>query len=73
MLIFIKDMNEAITCLSSSQWSERRDGLVNLKNMMQTGRVFSRQELKRLCEIFSRLFQDQHNKVRNLNITLVIF
>jgi hypothetical protein len=73
MLIFIKDMNEAITCLSSSQWSERRDGLVNLKNMMQTGRVFSRQELKRLCEIFSRLFQDQHNKVRNLNINLVIF
>ena len=65
VLIFKKDMNEAITCLSSSQWSERRDGLVNLKNMMQSGRVFSRQELKRLCEIFSRLFQDQHNKVRN--------
>ena len=56
-------MNEAITCLSSSQWSDRRDGLVNLKNMMQSGRIFSRQELKRLCEIFSRLFQDQHVKV----------
>lgn len=59
-------MNEAITCLSSSQWSDRRDGLVNLKNMMQIGRVFSRQELKRLCEIFSRLFQDQHVKVFSL-------
>jgi hypothetical protein len=56
-------MNEAITCLSSSQWSDRRDGLVNLKNMMHAGRIFSRQELKRLCEIFSRLFQDQHIKV----------
>ena len=58
-----KDMNDAITCLSSSQWSDRRDGLVNLKNMMQAGRIFSRQELKRLCEIFSRLFTDQHVKV----------
>jgi CLIP-associating protein 1/2 len=63
-------MNEAITCLSSSQWSDRRDGLVNLKNMMQSGRIFSRQEIKRLCEIFTRLFQDPHTKVdymRNFN------
>ncbi len=59
-------MNEAITCLSSSQWSDRRDGLVNLKNMMHAGRIFSRQELKRLCEIFSRLFTDQHVKVFTL-------
>lgn len=56
-------MNEAITCLSSSQWADRRDGLINLKNMMQSSRVFSRQELKRLCEIFSKLFQDPHTKV----------
>lgn len=56
-------MNEAITCLSSSQWSDRRDGLVNLRNMMQSGRIFSRQEIKRLSEIFSRLFLDQHQKV----------
>lgn len=61
-----EDMNEAITCLSSSQWSERRDGLINLKNMMLSGRIFTRQEIKRLCEIFSRLFQDQHVKVFTL-------
>lgn len=59
-------MNEAITCLSSSQWSDRRDGLVNLKNMMASGRIFSRQEIKRLCEIFSKLFHDQHVKVFTL-------
>lgn len=56
-------MNEAITCLASSQWSDRRDGLLNIKNMMQSGRIFSRQETKRLCEIFTRLFQDPHVKV----------
>jgi CLIP-associating protein 1/2 len=61
-----EDMNEAITCLSSSQWSDRRDGLVNLKNMMTAGRIFSRQEIKRLCEIFSKLFHDQHVKVFTL-------
>ena len=58
-------MNEAITCLSSSQWSDRRDGLVNLKQMMMSYRIFSRQEIKRLCEIFSRLLTDPHVKVFN--------
>ena len=56
-------MNEAITCLSSSQWSDRRDGLVNLRAMMNNNRIFSRQEIKRLYEIFSRLLMDQHAKV----------
>ena len=64
-------MNEAITCLSSSQWSDRRDGLVNLKNMMQCSRIFSRQELKRLCEIFTRLFSDQHVKVCTLFLDIL--
>lgn len=66
-----EDMNEAITCLSSSQWSDRRDGLVNLKNMMQCNRIFSRQELKRLSEIFTRLFADQHVKVCTLFLDIL--
>ena len=61
-----EDMNEAITFLSSTQWSERRDGLENIKGMMDKGRTFNRQELKRLCEIFGRLFGDQHTKVFSL-------
>jgi hypothetical protein len=60
----MKDMSEAITLLSSSQWSERRDGLENIKKMMQGPRAFTRAEIKRLCEIFSRLFSDAHAKVR---------
>ena len=58
-----EDINEAITLLSSAQWSERKDGLQTLKNMLQTGRTFSRAEIKRLCELFARLFHDQHVKV----------
>jgi hypothetical protein len=58
-------MNEAITCLSSSQWSDRRDGLVNLRGMMINNRIFSRQEIKRLCEIFTKLLTDPHAKVNN--------
>jgi len=64
-------MNDAITCLSSSQWSDRRDGIVNLKNMMKMGRIFSRQELKRLCEIFTKILQDQHVKVFSLFLDLL--
>ena len=71
-------MNEAITLLSSSQWSDRRDGLENMKktlNAQMAGKQrFKRPELKRICEIFSRLFSDQHTKVFSIFLdTLSIF
>ena len=56
-------MNETITLLNSNQWNEKRDGLANIKLMMQSNRLFTRQELKRLCDIFSKLFSENNNKV----------
>jgi CLIP-associating protein 1/2 len=56
-------MSEAIALLSSTQWSERRDGLEHIRRMMQGPRPFTRSEIKRICEIFSRLFNDPHTKV----------
>jgi CLIP-associating protein 1/2 len=59
-------MNEAITLLASSQWSDRRDGILTIRFMMDNQRQFTPNEIKRLCEIFGRLFNDQHTKVFSL-------
>lgn len=61
--VFIKDFSDTINHLTSSQWSERRDGILILSRMMQIGRVFNRQEIKRLTEVYTRLFHDPHGKV----------
>jgi CLIP-associating protein 1/2 len=58
-------------CLSNQQWSERRKGIYNLLNLVQSGRMFNRLEIKRLTEIFTRLFQDPHGKVFSLYLDVL--
>jgi len=62
-IIELRDFSEATNCLTSNQWSSRRDGILSLMQMMQTGRQFNRAEIKRLTDLFSRLFADPHGKV----------
>jgi CLIP-associating protein 1/2 len=64
-------LNEIIQCLSNQQWSERRKGIYNLLNLVQNGRIFNRLEIKRLTEIFTRLFQDPHGKVFSLYLDVL--
>ncbi|KAL3970194.1 ankyrin [Sarotherodon galilaeus] len=45
-----------------SNWSERKEGLLGLQNLLKSQRILSRVELKRLCEIFTRMFADPHSK-----------
>ncbi|CAF0708573.1 unnamed protein product [Brachionus calyciflorus] len=58
-----EDMNETITLLNSGQWTEKRDGLINVKLMIQANRPFQKQELKRLNDNFSKLFTEVNVKV----------
>ncbi|KAG5283697.1 hypothetical protein AALO_G00044970 [Alosa alosa] len=57
-----------------SNWSERKEGLLGLQNLLKSQRILSRVELKRLCEIFTRMFADPHSKVFSMFLeTLVDF
>ncbi|KAL3999797.1 hypothetical protein ACER0C_007568 [Sarotherodon galilaeus] len=47
---------------ASANWSERKEGLLGLQNLLKSQRMLSRVELKRLCEIFTRMFADPHSK-----------
>ncbi|XP_029107495.1 CLIP-associating protein 1-B-like isoform X3 [Scleropages formosus] len=58
----MEDVAEVLNHCASSNWSERKDGLVGLQNLLKSQRILSRVELKRLCEIFTRMFADPHSK-----------
>ncbi|XP_076865038.1 CLIP-associating protein 2 isoform X27 [Brachyhypopomus gauderio] len=69
-----EDVAEVLNRCASANWSERKEGLVGLQTMLKNQRTLSRVELKRLCEIFTRMFADPHSKVFSMFLeTLVDF
>uniref|UniRef100_A0A8C2IER2 Cytoplasmic linker associated protein 1 n=1 Tax=Cyprinus carpio TaxID=7962 RepID=A0A8C2IER2_CYPCA len=69
-----EDVAEILNHCASSNWSERKEGLLGLQSLLKSQRVLSRVELKRLCEIFTRMFADPHSKVFSMFLeTLVDF
>ncbi|XP_015472540.1 CLIP-associating protein 2 isoform X36 [Parus major] len=57
-----EDVAEVLNRCASTNWSERKEGLLGLQNLLKNQRTLSRVELKRLCEIFTRMFADPHSK-----------
>uniref|UniRef100_H3BZD8 Cytoplasmic linker associated protein 1a n=1 Tax=Tetraodon nigroviridis TaxID=99883 RepID=H3BZD8_TETNG len=69
-----EDVAEVLNHCASSNWSERKEGLLGLQSLLKSQRILSRVELKRLCEIFTRMFADPHSKVFSMFLeTLVDF
>ncbi|XP_040596059.1 CLIP-associating protein 2 isoform X39 [Mesocricetus auratus] len=69
-----EDVAEVLNRCASSNWSERKEGLLGLQSLLKNQRTLSRVELKRLCEIFTRMFADPHGKVFSMFLeTLVDF
>ncbi|XP_048848662.1 CLIP-associating protein 2 isoform X4 [Brienomyrus brachyistius] len=69
-----EDVAEVLNRCASANWSERKEGLLGLQSLLKSQRTLSRVELKRLCEIFTRMFADPHSKVFSMFLeTLVDF
>ncbi|XP_073786816.1 CLIP-associating protein 2 isoform X44 [Danio rerio] len=69
-----EDVAEVLNRCASANWSERKEGLMGLQALLKNHRTLSRVELKRLCEIFTRMFADPHSKVFSMFLeTLVDF
>ncbi|XP_072532292.1 CLIP-associating protein 2 isoform X9 [Salminus brasiliensis] len=69
-----EDVAEVLNRCASANWSERKEGLIGLQTLLKNQRTLSRVELKRLCEIFTRMFADPHSKVFSMFLeTLVDF
>ncbi|ESO13011.1 hypothetical protein HELRODRAFT_63102, partial [Helobdella robusta] len=66
--------SDIINCLSSGSWSDRRDGLIALQHLINNNRSLSRLEVKRVTDIFSRMFHDPHGKVFSVFLdSLILF
>ncbi|XP_061598540.1 CLIP-associating protein 2 isoform X19 [Cololabis saira] len=67
-----EDVAEVLNRCASSNWSERKEGLLGLQALLKNQRTLSRVELKRLCEIFTRMFADPHSKVFSMFLETLI-
>ncbi|CAG9837434.1 unnamed protein product [Diabrotica balteata] len=56
------DINQIIALCASTNWQERKDGLLSLQYYLSTEVLLSPGELKHLTEIFTRMFMDSHTK-----------
>ncbi|XP_028846334.1 CLIP-associating protein 2 isoform X5 [Denticeps clupeoides] len=56
------DVAELLNRCASTNWSERKEGLMGLQTLLKNQHSLSRVELKRFCDIFSRMFADPHGK-----------
>ena len=62
----MQDISEIIANCASTHWADRKDGLIGLQSYFRDGRMLSASELKRVTDIFTRMFMDAHTKVFSL-------
>ncbi|TGZ57795.1 hypothetical protein CRM22_009853 [Opisthorchis felineus] len=60
------NLKEILGQLSGAQWSDRKDGLINLQNYMRSGSPLNPDDIRRLTEIFSKMFADSQRQVVSL-------
>ena len=61
-----QDVGDVIARLAATQWADRKDGLLALQSVLRSNRMLTASELKRITEIFTKMFMDTHTKVGRL-------
>ncbi|CAG9813465.1 unnamed protein product [Phaedon cochleariae] len=56
------DINQIMMMCTSTNWQERKDGLLSLQYYLANEIQLTEGELKHLTEIFTRMFMDSHTK-----------
>jgi len=56
-------ISDIIANCASTHWADRKDGLIGLQAYFREGRLLSATELRRVTEIFTKMFMDAHTKV----------
>uniref|UniRef100_F6W6K9 TOG domain-containing protein n=1 Tax=Ciona intestinalis TaxID=7719 RepID=F6W6K9_CIOIN len=57
-----EDITEILQLCQSGLWTERKEGLFSLHTLITRHRVFNRLQIKKIIEIFNRMFADPHGK-----------
>uniref|UniRef100_A0A5K3FFS8 TOG domain-containing protein n=1 Tax=Mesocestoides corti TaxID=53468 RepID=A0A5K3FFS8_MESCO len=59
----VNGLGDIINLMSSSQWSEKKDGLLHLKEYLRTDQSLSHQEVMRVAEVLGGNFGESSSKV----------
>lgn len=62
----LKHIGDIITYCESSHWSDRKKGLIGLQYYIQEGNKLELPDLKRIMDLFLKIFNDPHIKVFSL-------
>ncbi|KAH9362096.1 hypothetical protein HPB48_002074 [Haemaphysalis longicornis] len=57
------DVPSIVKHLSSIHWSDRKEGLLGLLSVRRSGRTLSLPDLKKVTDMFTKMFMDPHTKV----------
>ncbi|XP_072937577.1 CLIP-associating protein [Epargyreus clarus] len=63
--------DDIIALCACTHWTERKDGLTHLANYLNSGRLLSDDQLRRLTELLNKMFVDAHTKVFSLLLDAV--
>lgn len=59
----MQDVNDIISNCASPHWGDRKEGLVALRIFLQGSHMLTGSELRRVTEIFTKMFMDAQTKV----------
>ncbi|KAH7951660.1 hypothetical protein HPB52_011145 [Rhipicephalus sanguineus] len=62
----VQDVPTILKHLSSIHWSDRKEGLLGLLSVLRSGRTLSLPDLKKVTDMFTKMFMDPHTKVFTL-------
>ncbi|KAK0076346.1 hypothetical protein PV325_005547 [Microctonus aethiopoides] len=60
------DIKEIIDCCGRKHWSDRKEGLIDLQQFLINGNTLTATELRKVTDIFTKMFMDSHTKVFSL-------
>ncbi|OXU28642.1 hypothetical protein TSAR_011606 [Trichomalopsis sarcophagae] len=61
-----KDIKEIIENCGHKHWADRKEGLLGLQHYLASGFTLSATELRKITDIFAKMFMDSHTKVFSL-------
>ncbi|XP_037787198.1 CLIP-associating protein 2-like isoform X1 [Penaeus monodon] len=62
----MQDVSDIILNCASTHWGDRKEGLMALQAFLRGSHMLTGSELKRVTEIFTKMFMDAHTKVFTL-------
>ncbi|XP_020709116.2 CLIP-associating protein 1-A isoform X3 [Athalia rosae] len=60
------DIKEIIENCNRKHWGDRKEGLVGLQHFLANGNTLTATELRKITDIFAKMFMDSHTKVFSL-------